>query len=245
VLGTMLIAGLLGFELSLSGKLEDDKRIEFQEAVVLAGLLILAVLFFGWRRMVEQEREITRRIAAERRSHELAHSDLLTGLANRRQFEDMLKATIGTPPSAQCVHAVLLLDLNGFKMINDVYGHGAGDAVLVIVAQRLSSAMREGDLLARIGGDEFGVIASHLADAEAATGIATRIMKSLEAPIEVGSHQHRLGIGIGVALIPRDGTSAEAILRKADIALYRAKADKHSSARFFEAADSSQTSDCR
>jgi predicted signal transduction protein with EAL and GGDEF domain len=106
--------------------------------------------------------------------------------------------------------------------------------VLVIVAERLTAAMRDGDLLARLGGDEFAVIARHLAGAESGTSIANRILKALEAPIEVGSVRHRVGAGIGLALVPNDGTQAEEILRKADIALYRAKAGKQSAARFFE-----------
>lgn len=114
------------------------------------------------------------------------------------------------------------------------YGHPVGDDVLVVVAQRLSAAMRDGDLLARLGGDEFGVIARHLAGAEAATSIANRILKALESLIEVGSVRHRVGAGIGLALVPDDGTTAEEILRKADIALYRAKAGIQSAARFFE-----------
>src|SRR6185295_15777570 len=141
---------------------------------------------------------------------------------------------VASPPGAESVHAILTLDLNGFKKINDVYGHPAGDEVLFIVAQRLSSAMRDGDLLARLGGDEFAVIARHLAGAESATSIAIRILKSLESPIEVGSNHHRVGAGIGLALVPGDGANAEEVLRKADIALYRAKAEKQSAVRFFE-----------
>jgi diguanylate cyclase (GGDEF)-like protein len=161
--------------------------------------------------------------------------DALTGLANRRQFETTLKATIAAPPGADSVHALLILDLNGFKTVNDVYGHAAGDEVLVIVAQRLAAVMRDKDMLARLGGDEFAVIAAHLAGPESATGIALRIIKSLEAPIELGSCRHRISIAIGIAVIPQDGTSAEEVLRKADLALYKAKTEKRSTARFFEA----------
>jgi diguanylate cyclase (GGDEF)-like protein len=168
------------------------------------------------------------------RAHELANTDALTGLANRRQFERALKETVASPPGAGRVHAVLALDLNKFKRINDVYGHVMGDDVLVIVAQRLSAAMRDGDLLARLGGDEFAVIARHLTGAEGATGIANRILKALESPIEVGSNRHRVGLAIGLALVPDDGTNIEEILRKADIALYRAKAENQPAARFFE-----------
>jgi diguanylate cyclase (GGDEF)-like protein len=230
----VITVGFVFFEYDFGESVSGDKRIDFQEAIGLTTLFIGCIVYFGWRRMVEQEREIARRIAAESRAHELANTDALTGLANRRQFERVLKETAASPPGAGGVHAVLSLDLNRFKRINDVYGHPVGDDVLVIVAQRLSAAMRDGDLLARLGGDEFAVIARHLAGAEGATSIANRILKALESPIEVGSNSHRVSAGIGLALIPEDGTSVEEILRKADIALYRAKAANQSAVRFFE-----------
>lgn len=234
VIGTMCAVAFIGFEFDFAGDLSDDKRINFEEMLALGGVTALAILMFAYRRMVAQEREIARRIAAERRAHELAHADALTGLANRRQFEDALKVAVAAPPGADGTHAVLMLDLNGFKKINDMHGHAAGDDVLVVVAQRLSSAMREGDLLARLGGDEFAIIAQHLSGPEAATGIALRIIKSLESPIEVGSIRHKVGVGIGVALAPKDGDNPEAVLRKADIALYKAKVGKRSEVCFFD-----------
>jgi len=235
VAGTIMTAGLIAFEYDFSGAVQDDKRIEFQEAIALAVLVISGLIYFGWRRMTEQEGEIARRIAAEQRAHELAHTDALTGLSNRRDFEQGLNEAAASPPGADRVHAVLILDLNGFKTVNDVYGHATGDDLLTIVAQRLSAAKRDVDLLARLGGDEFAVIARHLAGPEAATSIALRILKSLEEPIDIGSNRHRVGCGIGVALLPRDASTADEILRKADIALYKAKAEKRSAFRFFEA----------
>jgi diguanylate cyclase (GGDEF)-like protein len=228
------IAGFIAFEFDFAGNVDEDKRIELQEAVTLGIIIMLAIFYFGWRRMAEQEQEITRRIAAERRAHELAHTDPLTGLANRRQFEHALQATIASPPGADSVHAVLMLDLNGFKKVNDIYGHSAGDDVLVVVSQRLAGVMREGDVLARLGGDEFAVIARHLAGPESATGIALRVMKSLEAPIEIKSKLCRMAVGIGIALVPTDGNSSGEIIRRADAALYRAKTEKQSAVRFFE-----------
>src|ERR1700681_990571 len=107
------IAGFIAFEFDFAGNVDEDKRIELQEAVTLGIVIMLAIFYFGWRRMAEQEQEITRRIAAERRAHELAHTDPLTGLANRRQFEQALDAAISAPPGAEGVHALLLLVLNG------------------------------------------------------------------------------------------------------------------------------------
>lgn len=118
--------------------------------------------------------------------------------------------------------------------MNDVFGHGTGDEVLIQVAGRISRAVREGDLVARLGGDEFAVLALHIAGAEAATGLARRIIESLQTPIRTGRTEHSVATAIGIALTPQDGIGHEEILRKADIALYRAKGQGRSALRFFE-----------
>jgi diguanylate cyclase (GGDEF)-like protein len=130
--------------------------------------------------------------------------------------------------------ALMVCDLNGFKQVNDVYGHGAGDELLNIVAQRLSTSVRDGDLVARVGGDEFAILSKHLMGAEAATNIAMRVLQALEEPILAGRKSHRVESGIGIALIPNDATTLLEALRKADIALYRAKSERRSALRFFE-----------
>jgi diguanylate cyclase (GGDEF)-like protein len=231
--GAILAAGFAALEYDLGSSLATDKRIQLEEAMALAILVIGGFLCFAWRRASEQEQEIIRRIAAEQRAHELAHTDLLTGLANRRAFERVLAEVVASPPSADCVHAVLALDLNGFKAVNDVYGHAAGDEVLAIVAQRFKGAVRNIDLLARLGGDEFAVIAKQLAGTEGAASLAARLLRSVENPIAAGNNQHRIGSGIGVALIPSDGSTVEDVMRKADIALYEAKNEDRSAVRFF------------
>jgi diguanylate cyclase (GGDEF)-like protein len=174
-------------------------------------------------------------MAAEAEARALAFEDALTGLPNRRQFDHALKAALGAPPRAGGAHAVLLLDLNGFKRINDMFGHPAGDEALIQVAGRLRKAMRDDDLVARLGGDEFAVLAHHLAGPEAATGIARRIIEAFDAPVLAGGGEQILGTAIGVALAPKDGTTPEQLLRRADIALYRAKEEGGSALRFFEA----------
>jgi diguanylate cyclase (GGDEF)-like protein len=175
-----------------------------------------------------------RRVEAEQQVRELAFQDPLTGLANRRQFDDALRAAVAAKPREGAVHAVLLMDLNGFKQINDVHGHGIGDEVLIVVAQRLLGAMRDGDLVARLGGDEFAVLALHLASGEAATNVALRVIDALAAPIMTGSTKHQVGSGIGISLIPDDATTPVQALRKADLALYGAKEERRSAVRFFE-----------
>ncbi|MGH8136852.1 MAG: putative bifunctional diguanylate cyclase/phosphodiesterase [Steroidobacteraceae bacterium] len=211
-----------------------EQTIELDEVLLLGGLLTLSLLVFAIRRYLEQKRETRRRVAAEQHARELAFQDDLTGLPNRRQFDAALKAALAAPPRAGAMHGVFLLDLNGFKQINDVHGHSIGDEVLVVVAQRLRSAIRDGDLLARFGGDEFALLAHHLAGAEAATNVALRVIQSLERPIETGKLSHQIGAGIGIALVPDDASVPEEALRKADVALYRAKAERRSALRFFE-----------
>jgi diguanylate cyclase (GGDEF)-like protein len=209
--------------------------IETDEAFALAMLLCLGLLILSWRFLLLQRREMTRRVAAEHHARELAMQDALTGLPNRRQFDQELKAALAAPPSRNGTHAVFLLDLNNFKHVNDLYGHGIGDEVLINVAMRLRGAAREDDLIVRFGGDEFAILARQLMGSEDATSIAQRVVKAFDRPITTGAIRHQIGIGIGIALIPQDGKDGIEILRKADIALYRAKAEPESASRFFDA----------
>jgi len=210
------------------------QTIELDEALLLGGIMAFGLVAFSIRRYLEQRRESGRRLAAEQHARSLAFQDVLTGLPNRRRFNDALKAATVAPPRKGAVHAVFLLDLNSFKQINDIYGHGVGDQILATFAQRLLGAIRERDLVARLGGDEFAILASHLVGAEAATSIALRIIEALKEPITVGSVQHRVGAAIGISLIPGDAAVPDQALRKADLALYRAKEERRSAVRFFE-----------
>ncbi len=209
--------------------------IEPDEMPIIGAVLCLGLLIFAWRRSNEQRRETARRIAAEQRSRELALQDPLTGLPNRRRFDEALRAAIGAPPGGGGAHALLLLDLNGFKQVNDVYGHGSGDEALIIIGERLCRSVREGDLVARLGGDEFGILAQHLTGPEAATGIALRAIDAISAPISIANVRHRLGTGVGICLFPFDQSTPQEIMRRADVALYKAKSDHKSSLRFFDA----------
>jgi diguanylate cyclase (GGDEF)-like protein len=155
-------------------------------------------------------------------------------LPNRRQFDEALKAALQAPPAAPEAHAILMLDLNGFKRINDVHGPPVGDEVLIHLGSRLLRAVRDGDLVARLGGDEFAVLARNVAGPEAATTIARRIIEGLATPIPAGGVRHPVGAAIGIALSPRDGATGEEMLRKADVALYRAKTERICGLRFFE-----------
>lgn len=225
---------LYDIDVYLAGSTTVEYAIEPDELPLIGAVLCIGMLIFSWRRISEQKRESRRRLVAEQHARELAMQDTLTGLPNRRQFAEALSAAVAAPPGAGESHVVLALDLNGFKQINDVYGHGAGDEVLTIVGQRLLSAARQGDIVARLGGDEFAVIARHVVGAEAATSIALRLMEAFNTPISAAGVVHTLGAGIGIAMFPFPDYTAEQVMRRADVALYKAKADYTTSLRFFE-----------
>jgi diguanylate cyclase (GGDEF)-like protein len=207
------------------------RTLEVDELLLVTAIFFGALVIFALRRLAEQKR---RRIEAEREIRTLAFQDALTGLPNRRQFDDALRAAALAPPRAGASHGVLMLDLNGFKRINDVFGHAVGDEVLIRVAGRLTQSVREGDLVARLGGDEFAVLSMHIGGPEAALGLALRIIDGLDAAISAGGRDHVVATAIGIALAPQDGIDPGELLRKADVALYRAKAQGRSALCFFE-----------
>jgi diguanylate cyclase len=163
-------------------------------------------------------------------SHRAAH-DPLTGLANRRAFVDRLDAQIAAHPGGRL--AVLFLDLDDFKRINDTSGHAAGDQLLLVVAHRVRAQLREADLAARLGGDEFGVLLPG-ADMRAATAIAGRLLAALVEPVILDGHPAATHASIGIADGSRRGATGAELLREADIAMYAAKASGKGRAAVFE-----------
>jgi diguanylate cyclase (GGDEF)-like protein len=234
----LMAATLFAFEVDIfanaPGEPPKEQTIELDEVLLLSVIAVGGALFYTWRRAREHQRENRLRIVAEQEVMNLALHDPLTGLPNRRQFDDALKDAMTAVPTAPEAHAVLMLDLNGFKKINDVHGHPVGDQVLIHVGARLLRAVRDGDLVARLGGDEFAVLARNVAGGEGATSVALRIIEALTPPVAIDGVRHNVGCGIGVALSPHDGDTPEALLRKADVALYRAKAERRPAVRFFE-----------
>jgi diguanylate cyclase (GGDEF)-like protein len=216
------------------GEATKPHTLELDEVLLVSAIFCGGLVIFAIRRLIEQKRETARRIEAEQEIRTLAFHDTLTGLPNRRQFDDALRAAAAAPPRSGGSHAVLLLDLNGFKRVNDVFGHAVGDEVLIRVAGRLSQCVRESDLVARLGGDEFAVLSRHISGPEAAMGLALRIIDSLDDAVRAGGVDHAVGTAIGVALAPQDGVEPVELMRKADIALYRAKTQGRSALRFFE-----------
>lgn len=158
---------------------------------------------------------------ARQRIEFLALHDPLTGLPNRTHFNETLEATLKTAGGA--VHALLFIDLDGFKPINDTLGHEAGDEALKIVSSRLRHALSGDDMVARLGGDEFVVIAHAVSSAEAAMAIGNRLLAALSRPMLLLGNPYEIGASIGIALIAKHGVTADEVLTSADNAMYIAK----------------------
>jgi len=181
-------------------------------------------------------RRIRERWLAEDQIRYLALHDSLTGLPNRVQLRQHLDRAIARSRRHNQLMAVLCLDLDRFKDVNDTLGHPTGDALLEEVAARLKSNVREIDLVGRLGGDEFAVVAEDLDAAEGAVRLARRLCTALAELYQVNGHEVSTSASIGIALGPIDGTSGETLMKEADLALYRAKQDGRNTFRFFEPA---------
>jgi diguanylate cyclase (GGDEF)-like protein len=163
-----------------------------------------------------------------RQLHRLANTDYLTGAANRAAFDQVLQRSVADGAGQRNAFSLLMLDLDGFKGVNDAHGHAAGDTVLREVAKRLQSLCGPGDTLARVGGDEFAVVLGSAADACGASSVAERMLESLDEVILLaGGAEVRVNASVGITSCPEDATDALALLEQADRALYRAKAQHH------------------
>ena len=184
----------------------------------------------GWRGVAS---DVTATHRANRQLTWLAHFDALTGLANRHQFRallaDLLQPSFGEPRP----FALLCLDLDHFKTINDTLGHAVGDALLQEFARRLLSRTRRSDTVARLGGDEFAIILREVAGTEEAEVLVARLLEGLQSPCEVQGTRIQVRTSIGVAMAPRDGAEIDVLLNQADLALYAAKSAGRGAFRFF------------
>ena len=177
--------------------------------------------------------DVTERREAEQRIVRMAHYDTLTDLPNRATFNETLDATINRATTTGELFAVLSIDFDGFKEINDTYGHMVGDGLLREIARRLQAAAGE-TFLARLGGDEFAVILAGGAQPAGAAVLAERLLATLLDDFNIEGHCLKLGMSIGVAIYPANGTDAKILMINADAALYRAKAETRGMAMFFE-----------
>jgi len=169
-------------------------------------------------------RELAALKEREAQTQQLADRDGLTGLFNRRRMMELLESAITEAAQQwQCV-GLLFIDLNGFKGINDEYGHAAGDKILTTVANRIAARARTGDLVCRYGGDEFVVVLPNVPDAAAVSRVADMIRERVALPYWIQGNEQHLTAAIGESMYPRDGDSAETLLHRADQAMYRLKA---------------------
>lgn len=178
--------------------------------------------------------DISASVEAENRAKFLALHDPLTELPNRALFDDRLILAIAHAERSGTMAAVLCIDLDRFKEINDSFGHAAGDQLLKSCAERIRACTRQEDTLARISGDEFIVIQVGIADREDAKRLCRRIIDRMRRPFELDGHKLLVSVSIGVALIPTDGAQPELVRQSADLALYRAKEEGRKTYRFFE-----------
>jgi len=178
-------------------------------------------------------RDITERKIAEERLEYMAHFDALTGLPNRTLFFDRLHQALALAKRYKHMMALLFIDLDRFKFVNDTLGHDAGDQLLKEVACRLSELLRNSDTVARMGGDEFTVILSKIAELSDTAIVAEKIIATLSRPFLLSGQEVTIGGSIGIALFPNDGNDTETLLKKSDIAMYRAKEQGRNNYQFY------------
>ena len=187
--------------------------------------------------------DITERKRSEEKIIQLANYDNLTGLPNRRLLMNFINQTITLVGRRALYAAVLFIDLDRFKLINDTLGHSAGDELLKEVAERLKKCVRLSDIVGRLGGDEFIALLPDIEQIEDVIIICKRIYSIFEIPVKLGDHEVSVMTSIGISIYPTDGDDGDTLLRKADVAMYRAKSDGKSCYRFYSESMSHQGSD--
>jgi diguanylate cyclase (GGDEF)-like protein/PAS domain S-box-containing protein len=187
--------------------------------------------------------DITRIKQSQERLDFLAYHDPLTGLPNRLLFDDRLRHSLERASREGRQVAVLFVDIDHFKDVNDTLGHPLGDELLTHIALRLGSAVRADDTLSRLGGDEFVLLLESLDEALGASAVAEKLLASLNEPIVVSGHELYVGASIGISLFPGDGTDGQTLLKNADAAMYRAKQSGRGTYRFYHAKMTQQASE--
>jgi diguanylate cyclase (GGDEF)-like protein len=171
----------------------------------------------------ELQAEIAERKLAEQRAHELSTRDPLTGLLNRRPLVEHLDHAIAYAVRYKQQFTLLFIDLNKFKAVNDEFGHDVGDELLMQVAAQLGATVREADIIARLGGDEFVILLKGTATPEEAAQVAKKIAQAVDHAYDINGHRISVSASIGISIYPQDGASAQALMKSADMAMYRAK----------------------
>ncbi len=211
----------------------DHADWEVDDAIFVIFMLSTASIVYWFRRYRDLSAEINARMSTEFEARKLARHDPLTGLPNRRFFDEQLEQYLGIASDTAQL-AVLMLDLDGFKTVNDTHGHAAGDKALNEFARRVSAVVRADAFLARVGGNEFAIIMPAIGSLDDPSNLARRIAAAGAEPYVVESVTTDFSAGIGIAIAPNDGGHADQLVKRADRALYCAKAAGRSSIRFFE-----------
>lgn len=184
--------------------------------------------------LVQTYSDVTTQRLADAQIRRLAHYDSLTGLVNRFRLRQILSEFLGEQSDPSKSATLIMIDLDGFKGVNDSLGHSAGDELLVEVARQIQSVIRETDIVARLGGDEFVILLPELHEPGKAVPLLQRVFERLTEPKDIGGQQVRVGASAGIALYPRDGRDPDTLLKHADIALYSAKAKGRGTYCYFD-----------
>ena len=179
----------------------------------------------AFRRKLEDrlQEEILVRKTAEKKLEFLAEHDPLTNLPNRRLFDNLVEAALKLSKRNRSENALLFIDIDGFKAINDTLGHKAGDALLISIARRMEGVVRESDVVARVGGDEFTIYLGGNCPRDGACKIAEKVVAAIAQPFDLDGHQAQVGASVGIALYPTDSVNLDELVRQADEAMYVAK----------------------
>ncbi|ABO49880.1 diguanylate cyclase/phosphodiesterase with PAS/PAC and GAF sensor(s) [Desulforamulus reducens MI-1] len=222
--------------------IEKNQNLESNNLSLLTGFAQLASIALDNANLYQAaQQELAERKRIEEILRYLAYHDSLTELPNRTLFNDRLSMALNQAHRNKNKLAVMFLDLDHFKKVNDTLGHDIGDQLLKGIAQRFSKLLRKGDTIARIGGDEFTILLHNITRAENASIVADKIIDTLANPWIIGNHEFHITTSIGIALYPDDGTDAESLLKNADAAMYQAKEMGRNNYQFYTPTMNAQT----
>lgn len=239
VAGLAMLVALLCIQLdafeALTKFIKSHESWQLDEYFIVFLVVGIACFVLLIRRAADLRAEVRRRTQAEEEANRLARHDALTGLPNRRVLFVELAAMLGAMRKSAGECAVLLLDLDHFKRVNDLYGHAAGDALLVETANRLTATVGQRGTVARLGGDEFVCVIRYEAGSDAPSRLANQIVRRLNQPFQIAGTIVQSGSTVGIASAPRDGTTPAELLHFADLAMYEGKRSGRGTYQFFHA----------